>query len=105
MTTSTLILSAGRIAQLQDARGATLQVQSGCVWITEAGGMADIVVGAGEAFTLMRNGMTVLSTCRPCAEAVLRIERRAQAEASLAAWLQLAARILLGASRPVTALR
>jgi hypothetical protein len=62
---SSITIACNSVACLQDARGLKLQVESGCVWITESGSIGDVVLDAGESFTITRDGITVVSACRP----------------------------------------
>jgi Protein of unknown function (DUF2917) len=45
---------------LPDVRGATLRVARGIVWITQENDTQDIVLRAGDAWTVERNGLTIL---------------------------------------------
>lgn len=45
---------------LDDVKGATLHVIRGRVWITQEDDTRDVVLGPGEAFTVERDGLTIL---------------------------------------------
>jgi hypothetical protein len=45
---------------LRDARGSTLQVTRGTVWITQHEDRSDVVLNAGDAWTLEQYGLTVV---------------------------------------------
>lgn len=47
--------------RLADAKGWTISVLSGELWITQDGDVRDIVVGIGEDHVLDRNGLALLS--------------------------------------------
>lgn len=59
MNNRLLRLSHGDLAEFPDARGTTLHVARGRVWITQERDRRDIVLDAGDTFTLERDGMTV----------------------------------------------
>ena len=48
------------VVDLDGAVGVELQVHRGTVWLTQEGDTRDIVVGAGEAFRLDREGRAVI---------------------------------------------
>lgn len=54
-----LSLVDGDLVELRDARGATLRVDHGSVWVTQERGRHDIVLRAGDAWTIERGGVTV----------------------------------------------
>jgi hypothetical protein len=70
---SALVLDRWQTVELVDAAGATAVVDKGCVWITMEKDRRDIVLGAGQSFTVARNGRTLLHAERPSA---LRIVER-----------------------------
>jgi len=45
---------------VDDARGTTLRVSRGRVWITQQDDSRDIVIGPGEAWTIDRDGLTIV---------------------------------------------
>ena len=62
---SALLLERWQTVELLDARGATARVERGCVWVTTNGAVRDVVLGAGQAFTIDRNGRTLLHAEAP----------------------------------------
>lgn len=62
---SALLLERWQTVELVDARGATARVERGCVWVTTNGAVRDVVFGAGQAFTVDRNGPTLLHAEAP----------------------------------------
>ena len=69
---------------LHDAAGVEIACLSGRVWITMEGDSRDITLGAGDAYTLERNGLTLVSTC----EAAI-VNVRSRWDARYARWLRL----------------
>ena len=57
-------LRRGDVAELRDARGATLAVDAGSVWITQHCDARDIALEAGSAWVIERNGKTVVGALR-----------------------------------------
>ena len=55
-----LSLAAGELVNLDDARGTTLRVRRGQVWVTQDGDLADHVLDAGTAWAIERNGRTIV---------------------------------------------
>lgn len=55
-----LILQQAGIVRLTDARGSTIRVLKGAVWITQHNDGRDIVLEAGSAFTLDRDGLAIV---------------------------------------------
>ena len=62
--TRVLRLAAHETIRLDDARGTTLRVPRGTLWITLENDTRDIVLGAGEAFTIDRGGLTLAEAQR-----------------------------------------
>ena len=81
---STLTIPANGLACLDDARGLTLRVVCGSVWITEEGSIADVCLAAGESFTVTRDAMTIVAAFRPSPFARVRIEGAPAAEPGVA---------------------
>ncbi len=50
-------LAPGELVQLDGARGTTLRVTRGTLWITQERDTRDIVLSAGDAFTIDRGGL------------------------------------------------
>lgn len=55
-----LDLSRGDLLALDDARGTTLRVSRGTVWITQEKELRDVVLGAGDTWMVERNGLTLV---------------------------------------------
>jgi hypothetical protein len=62
---SQLAFTAGQSASLHDAQGTRIECLSGSLWITQEDEGRDIVLAPGEAFTLGRNGKTVVHAFKP----------------------------------------
>jgi len=58
--TRRISLQANELLNLDDARGSTIRVARGQVWITQYGDLADHVLDAGDSWAIERNGRTVL---------------------------------------------
>ena len=92
-------LSAGEIVELDDARGTLLRPTRGMLWVTMENDGRDIVLEAGDAFTVDRNGVTLVEAqgrTTVCVQAphVGRLHRR-----PVAAWSTRAAYWLRGLYR------
>ena len=57
---SALLLDRRDTIELIDAAGATAALDSGCLWITMDGDRRDIVLRAGDSWTVERNGRTLM---------------------------------------------
>jgi hypothetical protein len=57
---NTIELDHRRSLLLEDIRGTTLRITRGQVWITQEGDSRDIVLGPGEAWTVDRDGLTIV---------------------------------------------
>jgi Protein of unknown function (DUF2917) len=55
-----LDLCDGDLVELNDARGATMRVTKGMVWVTQERDRRDIVLRAGDVWTVERQGVTVI---------------------------------------------
>jgi hypothetical protein len=53
-------LDHGDLVELQDARGTTLRVTRGTVWITQEHDTQDIVLRVGDVWTVERQGLTLV---------------------------------------------
>lgn len=53
-------LAPRELVRLDGARGTTLRVTRGRVWLTQERDHADVVLTAGDAFTIERGGRTVV---------------------------------------------
>jgi len=55
-----LALASGDLVNLDDARGTTVRVGRGQLWITQYGDPVDHVLEAGDTWAIERNGRTIL---------------------------------------------
>ena len=55
-----LELSHGDLAELSDARGTTVRVTKGTIWMTQEQDTQDVVLRAGDVWTVERQGLTLL---------------------------------------------
>jgi hypothetical protein len=62
---SALLLDRWQTVELIDAAGATAALDKGCLWITMDGDRRDIVLAAGQSWTVERNGRTLLHAEAP----------------------------------------
>jgi len=53
-------LSGGELVRLDGARGTTLRVTRGTLWITLENDTRDIVLTAGDSYTIDRGGLTLV---------------------------------------------
>jgi hypothetical protein len=53
-------LAARDVVTLPDLRSATLRVTRGTLWVTQEGDPQDVVLRAGDNWTVERNGLTVV---------------------------------------------
>jgi hypothetical protein len=56
----TVDLCSGQILALDDARGTTLRVSRGLVWVTQEKELRDVVLGAGDTWVVERDGLTLV---------------------------------------------
>jgi hypothetical protein len=68
------------LLELDRSRGSTVQSLRGTLWITQHGDIRDIVLSAGDAWTIERDGPTVVEAQ---GDALLRIVGRASAGATV----------------------
>jgi hypothetical protein len=88
-------LAAGELVQLDGARGTTLRVTRGTLWVTLEDDLRDIVLSVGETFTVDRGGLTIAeaqgaTTVCVLARHVTELRRRSTAAGlagRLAAWV------------------
>lgn len=86
----------GDLVELIDARGATLRVDSGSVWVTQERDARDVMLYAGDSWMIERGGTTVAEARGDTALRVAGTERsrtrlRASSKgwwARLAAWIE-----------------
>ena len=55
-----LELADGDLVELNDARGTTLRVTKGALWITQEHDKDDVVLRAGDVWTVERQGLTLM---------------------------------------------
>jgi hypothetical protein len=72
---NSIALTGDGLAQIEDGRGITLRVQTGSVWLTQAGSFRDVLLKAGESFCIESNGTTLLSTFNGARFALVALER------------------------------
>jgi hypothetical protein len=53
-------LAPGELVQLDGARGTSLRVTRGMLWITLEDDVRDVVLSAGDTFTIDRGGLTLV---------------------------------------------
>ena len=59
MNNRLITLSRGDLVELPDARGTTLRIGRGSVWVTQEHDGRDVVLSAGDAWTVERDGLTL----------------------------------------------
>lgn len=84
---SALVLDRAQSITLVDAAGATATVERGCVWITMDGDRRDVVLNAGDRWTVERNGITLVSAEAPTLVRITAAPRRRSAGRRLIDWL------------------
>ena len=62
---SSIGLTRGSVARIENGRGTVLRVETGSVWVTQDGSRKDVLLQAGESFRIERDGATVLSALGP----------------------------------------
>jgi hypothetical protein len=58
---SSIGLTRGSVARIENGRGMGLRVETGSVWLTQDRSTDDVLLQAGESFRIERDGTTVLS--------------------------------------------
>ena len=58
--TKTLDLASGDMVRLADARGTTLRVARGSLWVTQERDGRDVVLNVGDVWAVERNGLTLV---------------------------------------------
>ncbi|GIK85308.1 MAG: DUF2917 domain-containing protein [Burkholderiales bacterium] len=80
-------LDDGAALHLDDARGNTLRVTRGRLWVTQHGDARDIVLQAGDAWTIERNGLTIAAAQAPTSVVIAgRAARRLDARGRRLPW-------------------
>jgi hypothetical protein len=75
-----LALARDALVGIRDGQGTRILCQAGSLWITQEGDVRDVVIGAGEGFTVRTPGLTLVTALRDSKVAVQRA-----AESALAA--------------------
>jgi hypothetical protein len=63
--TSILSLPRDGLVAVRDAKGTRVTCVSGALWITEDHRESDVILEAGEAFTIDRSGLTLIMALQP----------------------------------------
>jgi Protein of unknown function (DUF2917) len=58
--TKAMDLDRGDLVRLDDARGTTLRVTRGTLWVTQEKELNDVVLYAGDVWAVERNGLTLV---------------------------------------------
>ncbi len=66
-----LHLAPDDVIDIADGKGVSIEALSGAIWITQSHDGRDIVLERGDAFTLDRRGIAVLSALRPATVSVM----------------------------------
>lgn len=96
MNNRLLTLTQGDLVELADARGTTLRVTKGRLWVTQERDLRDIVLDQGDVWTVERPGLTVAEAQGDAAVVVVggglvdaRVQsRRVRWQARLTAWIE-----------------
>jgi Protein of unknown function (DUF2917) len=64
-------LTSGELVRLDGARGTTLRVTRGTLWITLENDTRDIVLAAGDSYTIDRGGLTLIEAQEAAAVCVM----------------------------------
>jgi hypothetical protein len=64
-------LAPGELVRLPEARGTTLRVTRGTLWITLQNDLRDIVLEAGDSYVIDRSGLTLVEALRASTVCVL----------------------------------
>ena len=67
--TKTWDLASGELVRLDGARGTTLRVTRGTLWITLQNDTRDIVLTAGDSYTIDRGGLTLIEATQEAEDA------------------------------------
>ena len=54
------VLNKGQLQRIEDGQGSRVLCVSGCLWLTQEGSQRDIVLNAGDEFTLSHDGTTIV---------------------------------------------
>ena len=94
----------GELFELRDARGATLRITRGTLWVTQDRDVHDVVLRSGDVWTVERDGLTLAEAQGDATFCVVGgAARRVRADAAattyrsrLAAWFEALARNRVG---------
>ena len=75
----TIDLATGKLLHLRDAAGLTVEASHGIVWITLTDDERDVILEAGQSFTIDRPGLTLVSAM---GDASIELSRAEFAEAA-----------------------
>ncbi len=75
-------LAPGELVRLDGARGTTLRVTRGTLWITLENDTRDIVLTAGDSYTIDRGGLTLIEAQDAATVCVLGAPRRRSSSAA-----------------------
>lgn len=82
-------LTNGTTLSLPNARGSTLTVTRGMLWLTQYGDRRDIVLGAGDTWTIERQGETLATALEDSAVALVgKANARVDARGRRRSWLE-----------------
>ena len=54
------VLNRGQLQRIEDGQGSRVLCISGCLWLTQRGSPRDVVLNAGDEFTLSEDGTTIV---------------------------------------------
>lgn len=84
-----LCLKPKQLVKVRGGLGHSIACDSGSVWVTQDGDPRDVILRAGESFTLEREGLAVVQALEPGAISIAQAEPLTRAS-RLAAWLKYA---------------
>ena len=82
-----LCLKANQIVKVRDGLGHSIVCERGTVWLTQDGDPHDVILRAGEVYTLDRPGPALLQAFEPGAISIVRTEGQTRT-AGLAAFMK-----------------
>ncbi len=88
-----LDLARGHLLRIDDGKGLLVGVTQGSVWLTEEGEVRDIVLANGDAYRLLRPGISLIYALEPAALTLSAPHSREQPEPSAVFSLVSAARL------------
>lgn len=60
-----ICMTTKQLVKVRGGRGYSVVCASGCVWVTQDGDLRDVVLRAGEVFTLDREGLALVQAFEP----------------------------------------